>query len=226
MVVRAFGIERSMNAPPSTQSPRRWGMATRDLLVCAGIGVVCGLVMLPAVYLQITVTATVPVLYTIFTGTFILGPVIAQALIRRPGAALVAALVAALATAPFSPRGILAVGPMALVGIVFEVAALTGRYRTWPKWRWFLASFLLSGFSIVTITIAFDLLSLQPLVSITTIIAIPVSYLLGTWLSLLIAAKLERTGIGFDARVDDPRLGYVTGEDEPTGGGAGASAGS
>jgi hypothetical protein len=43
------------------------------------IGVVCGLVMVPVVYLQVVVAATVPMIYTVFTGTFILGPVIAQA---------------------------------------------------------------------------------------------------------------------------------------------------
>lgn len=199
----------------------RWRMSTRDLLVCAIIGVICGLVMLPVVYLQVGVTATIPVLYTIFTGTFI-SPVIAQALIRRPGAAFVAAIVAALATAPVSPRGILAVVPLAVLGIVFEVLALTGKYRKWPKWRWYLGSLLLSGFAIGTMTTAFDLLSLQPWIATVTIAAIPVSYLLGTWLCLVIAARLARTGIGF--RTDgEAQSGYVT-EQTPTDDSAGASA--
>lgn len=174
-----------------------WAISTRDLLVCATVGVVCGLVMLPAVYLQITVTATMPMLYTMFTGTFILAPVLAQALIRRPGAAVIAAIVAALATAPLSPRGILAVGPMALVGTAFELAGLTGRYLSWPKWRWYLTAAIFSLFSITTITVAFDLLSLRPTVAALTIAAIPLSYLLATWLALVIAAKLTSAGIGF-----------------------------
>lgn len=189
-------------------------MSTRDLLVCALIGVVCGIVMLPAVFLQVTVAATVPMLYTIFTGTFILAPVLAQALIRRPGAAFVAAIVAALANAPFSPRGILAVLPMALVGIVFEVAGMTGKYRSWPRWRWFVAALLMSAFSMFTITATFDLLSLQPAIAAVTILAIPVSYLLGTWLSIAVASRLSRTGIGFHA-VDEHSAasGYVAQED-------------
>lgn len=193
-----------------------WHMSTRDLLVCAAIGVVCGLVMLPAVYLQITVTATMPMLYTIFTGTFILAPVLAQALIRRPGAALIAAIVAALASAPLSPRGILAVGPMALVGLAFELAGLAGRYRTWPRWRWFLTAALFSLFSITTITLAFDLLRLRPAIAALTIAAIPLSYLLATWLAVAIAAKLTHAAIGMQPTPTDAQLGYQSEAGNPT----------
>lgn len=199
---------------PETK-PGSWHIPTRDLLTCAAIGVVSGLAMLPAVYLQVSVTAAMPLLYTIFTGTFILGPVLAQALVRRPGSAFIAAIVAALANAPFSPRGILAILPMAIVGGVYEITALTGRYRTWPQWRWYLASLLMSVFSMVTITIAFDLLSLQPLIAAASIGAIPVSYLLGTWLSIFIADKLRRAGVGFTSVPEESRLGYVSDDPEP-----------
>lgn len=180
-----------------TPPPRPMG--TRELLVCAGVGVVCGLVMLPAVYLQVTVTATAPVLYTAATGVFLLAPVLAQALVRRPGAALIAAVVAALAGAPASPRGILAVGPMALVGLVFEAAARTGRYRTWPRWRWHLAALALSCFSMVTVTLAFDLLNLRPALAVASIAAIPASYLLATGLAVAIAERIDAAGLGLRA---------------------------
>lgn len=193
-----------------------WHIPTRDLLACAAIGVVCGLAMLPAVYLQVSVTAAMPMLYTIFTGTFILGPVLAQALVRRPGAAFIAAIVAALANAPFSPRGILAIVPMAIVGGVYELTAMTGRYRTWPKWRWYLASLIMSTFSMVTITIAFDLLSLQPLIAAASIGAIPLSYVIGTWLSIFIAEKLTRAGIGFSSTPEASQVGYVSDRPDPS----------
>jgi hypothetical protein len=104
--------------------------------------------------------------------------------------------------------------------------AMTGRYRRWPTWKWFLASFLLSCFSVVTFIQAYDLLSFRPVIAAVTILAIPVSYLLGTWLSVFIASKLARTGIGFHA-IDEngAASGYVSpaeSGDAPDGDAAGA----
>lgn len=181
---------------------RRGGVSTRLLLTAAAIGVAGGVVMIPAVFLQVLVAATIPILYTAFVGTFVLGPVIAQALLRRPGAAVVAGVVAGLATAPFTPRSILAILPMALLGGLYELAFGVTGYRTWPRWRWFAASALMSIVNLAGVWIVFDLGSLPLWVGLTAAAVIPVSFLAFTGAGIALASRLRAAGVG---RIAPPR---------------------
>lgn len=178
---------------PSAQKAR---VSTRLILTAAVIGIACGIAAIPTVYLQLLAAATVPILYTVFVGTFVLGPIIAQATLRRGGAAVIAAVVAGLATAPFTPRALLAVVPMALLGGLYELTFGITLYRVWPWWRWFVASAAMSVFSLIGVWIVFDLGRYVSWVGVTAAVAVPASFLGFTWIGLTLAGQLRRTGVG------------------------------
>ncbi|MGB4776814.1 ECF transporter S component [Microbacterium sp.] len=183
----------------SAERPTRRGISTRLLLAAAAIGVAGGVVMIPVVFLQVLVAATIPILYTAFVGTFVLGPVIAQALLRHPGAAIIAGVVAGLATAPFTPRSILAIVPMALLGGLYELAFGVTGYRTWPRWRWFAASGLMSLVNLAGVWIVFDLGSFPLWIGLTAAAIIPVSFLAFTLAGIALASRLRAAGVGRSA---------------------------
>ena len=102
---------------------------TRDVLVAAAIAVPLGLVY--AGWLALWVAAQiVPELSHFMGGLYVLAPVIVGYIVRRPGAALLAEMVAALVETPFTPYGTIILWLGFLQGIGVEaVFALTGYRR-------------------------------------------------------------------------------------------------
>ena len=170
--------------------------STRVLLSCAAIGVVGGVVAGASGYLAAAFAAFGPMLYGLTVGSHFLPSVVALAVLKRPGMAVLAGLIAGLVGAAFAPWWLWRyVGAGLLVGILIEVPFLLTRYRRWDAWLYYVAA----GFAGLVIAIAvFIGLGAEHYAWWAWAIALPLwvlSPVLFTWIGRVIAARLAKAGV-------------------------------
>ncbi|WP_448005218.1 ECF transporter S component [Agromyces bauzanensis] len=170
--------------------------STRVLLSCAAIGVVGGVVAGASGYLAGAFAAFGPMLYGLTVGTHFLPSVVALALLKRPGMAVLAGLIAGLVGAAFAPWWLWRyVGAGLLVGLLIEIPFLLTRYRRWDAWLFYAAA----GFAGLVIAIAvFIGLGAEHYAWWAWAIALPLwvlSPVLFTWIGRVIAARLAKAGV-------------------------------
>lgn len=176
---------------PSTSST-----STRILLSCAAIGVAGGLVAGGSGYLALLLAAISPVFYGVTIGVHFLPSVVAFALLRRPGTALLAGLIAGLVGAAFAPHWLpRLIGTALLVGALIELPFLVTRYRRWDAWLFYLAA-AVAGIGIAAAV--YFALGGEHFPLWMWGVALPLyagSPALFTWLGRFIAARLEKAGV-------------------------------
>ena len=175
--------------------------STRVLLSCAAIGVVGGVVAGASGYLAAAFAAFGPMLYGLTVGSHFLPSVVALAVLKRPGMAVLAGLIAGLVGAAFAPWWLWRyVGAGLLVGLLIEVPFLLTRYRRWDAWLYYVAA----GFAGLVIAIAvFIGLGAEHYAWWAWAIALPLwvlSPVLFTWIGRVIAARLAKAGVAQAAR--------------------------
>ncbi len=184
-----------MKEQAKTSGLRGW--STRDLLVTAVIGIVFGLVAVP---LQWAFTSlemfTGPIGSRVLIGIFYTPAFMAVYIIRRPGAALIATVIAALVQAPLNPYG-WAVLVMGLTnGVPIELAFLITRYH-----RYGLPMLLISAAAVGVVgflghATSFGYFNLAPVVLIASVVVqIISSALLGSWLAQALSDAIAKTGV-------------------------------
>ncbi|KLN35345.1 ECF transporter S component [Cellulosimicrobium cellulans] len=177
---------------PSTT--RRQSLTTRYLMTCAAIGAATGVLLVPANFVAAALASTVPVLYSAMLGLWIVGPVLALALVRRPGAAVLTMLVAGVISSA-SPLGASSILTCLMVGAALEVAFLVTLYRVWAPWLFYVATFVFSALYTWSAFVAFDAASMASVVQVLIVALMMASSLVGTWAGLLLARRLERAGV-------------------------------
>lgn len=170
--------------------------STRVLLSCAAIGVVGGIVAGASGYLAAAFAVFGPMLYGLTVGTHFLPSVVALALLKRPGMAVLAGVIAGLVGAAFAPWWIgRYLGTGLLVGVLLELPFLITRYRRWDAWLYYAAA----GFAGLVIAAAvFIGLGAEHYAWWAWAIALPLwvlSPVFFTWIGRLIAARLAKAGI-------------------------------
>ena len=170
--------------------------STRVLLSCAAIGVGGGVVAGASGYLAAAFAVFGPLLYGITAGTHFLPSVVALALLKRPGTAVLAGVIAGLVGAAFAPWWIgRFVGTGLLVGVLLELPFLITRYRRWDPWLFYVAA----AFSGLVLAIAvFIGLGAEHYAWWAWAIALPLwvaSPVFFTWIGRVIAARLARAGV-------------------------------
>lgn len=179
-------------APAAAKRPY---YSTRVLLTVAAIGVALGVLNVPNAWLSAAIFATVPWLYGIGAGLYLLPGVLAFALLRRGGVALLTGVVAGLVALAVSGFGI---GPLTLfvfVGVLLELPYLLTRYRNWSAGLAYAATALVSLVYCLYWWFTYDLAALVPAAQIA-LFAILVAVLFAfTWIGRLIAAALRRAGV-------------------------------
>ena len=170
--------------------------STRVLLSCAAIGVGGGLVAGASGYLAAAFAAIVPVLYGLTIGAHFLPSVVALALLKRPGVAVLAGLIAGLVGAAFAPLWIWRyVLTGLLVGALLELPFLVTRYRNWSPWLYYAAA-AFSGVALAAGT--FVVLGAEHYAPWTWVlylalfVASPVFF---TWIGRIIALRLAKAGV-------------------------------
>jgi energy-coupling factor transport system permease protein len=107
-----------------------WQWRTRDFIVAAALAVPLGLVWSFAYgFVWLTARGIQPLLGDVFDGFYIVGGVLVGYVIRRPGAALLGELLAALIEIPFTGFGAVVLWLGLLQGLGVEIVFLAVRYR-------------------------------------------------------------------------------------------------
>jgi energy-coupling factor transport system substrate-specific component len=103
---------------------------TRDILMAAVLGLICGLLIVPLVYAYAVLLSFGPLVLWSITGAYFFPAFFIAYCVRRPGAALVGMLLVGLVQLPFTPAGAAFLMSALLRGLVTEpLVALTTRYR-------------------------------------------------------------------------------------------------
>jgi len=98
--------------------------------VIAAIGAALGVALVPVTYLGLALMAALgPFLYVLAASFSRVPSVMAMYVVRRPGAAVLGALVAGLVQVPFTPTGWVILVAFAFSGVGCELPFLLTRYR-------------------------------------------------------------------------------------------------
>lgn len=170
--------------------------STRFLLSCAAIGVGGGLVAGASGYLAAAFAAFGPLLYGLTIGSHFLPSVVAFALLKRPGSAVLTGLIAGLVGAALAPHWFWRyVGTGLLVGALLELPFLLTRYRVWSPWMFYLSgvgSGAVIGLAVFFAQGAEHYAWWAWVVSLACWVASPPLFI---WIGRVIARALERTGV-------------------------------
>ena len=174
---------------------RRMNVPTRLLLTCAAIGAAAGLLLIPAFVLSTTVAPAIPLLYAAFAGIWSVPFVVAIALLRQPGVALLTSLIAGLINAVLTPQGPSAILTCLMIGAMVEIPLALGLYRSFRPWIFYVGAgaFALPYALYSMPFLGVDQFPLWAQIAYPTLSVL--SNLAGVWLGLLIAGRLERTGV-------------------------------
>lgn len=169
-------------------------LTTRDLLVCAVLGVLTGMATAFLASPMAAVATASPPLYALLGGYSAIAPLLALRLIAKPGAATVTALCGALIAWPFS-----ALGMLLLVALLAPAAAMDLGYGLRSRigeraalWTGAMAA------ALVIFALSLPVISPEQLTATTVVLTLVgriVSYALACWLSGMIAASLAGAGV-------------------------------
>ena len=180
-------------------------VSTRLLMSCAAIGVAGGVLFTAHALIGGIAVNTVPFVYGLTMGVYFLPGVLAQALFRRPGVALLASTLAGLVSSPFQPIGFTALLIAIGVGVLEEAPFAIGRYRHWPAWLFWLSS-ALQG--LLVMGAAFGIMRGQDL-GTAGVVLLLVSFFISppifTGIALQLAERLDRAGVARGLRADEQR---------------------
>ncbi|MCK0116453.1 ECF transporter S component [Isoptericola sp. S6320L] len=181
-------------------------VTTRYLMTCAAIGAALGVLLIPANFVSAPLAAAAPMAYAPMVGLWIIGPVLALALLRRPGAAVLTTFVAGVVSSA-SPVGVYSIVTCLMAGAAVELAFLVTRYRVWRPWLYYVDALVFGAAYIASGWVAFDMGSMAPAVLVTFMVLMLGSFLACTWLGLFLAGRLARAGV---ARGLAPARGSAT----------------
>ncbi|HUE75190.1 MAG TPA: ECF transporter S component [Chloroflexota bacterium] len=123
-------IEHERSRPEVATSGNQLAWRTRDIVVAAALavplGLIWGLVWLP---LWFAGSQILPEIGTFLSGFFVVSGVLVGYVIRRPGSAVVGAVLAALIEMPFTPFGAIVLWLGLLQGLGVEIVFLSTGYR-------------------------------------------------------------------------------------------------
>ncbi|MFT4232030.1 MAG: ECF transporter S component, partial [Leucobacter sp.] len=171
-------------------------VSTRTLLVCAAIGAGGGMLAAATNIVMVAIATGLPLLFIALGGLWNVPILLAMALLRRPGAGLLAGLLSGLVAAPFSPVGPGMIYTQVLAALFFEAPFALLRYRRQPRILFFLAAIVLATqHSIVAYSIV-GAGQYGAAFQYALWIGRPLSYCAVVWLALRLSDRLRRAGLG------------------------------
>jgi len=163
----------------------------RAIAVVFGIGILGGLLLVPVNTYAATVARGIPLLYAPVVGAWLLPVLTSMLTVRRPGAGIVAALVAGLVNVPTTSYGFRALVTMAMIGLFLELAVALTLYRRWDRWTFGVAIVVACALYGVVTWRSLDVGSMDPLSQLAFFACLVLSGL-GALVIALTAARLLR----------------------------------
>ncbi len=198
-------------------------VSTAYLLTCAAVGVATGLLIVPATAVTTIAFPVAPPVSALMYAAWVIGFVVAMRLIERPGAALLTGLISGLVAAPLSVTGPAIIVTNLMTALVIELPFLLTLYRRWSRWLYYAGATVYAiGYSVVVV-FAYDMLAFPVWVPVLHVAITVASAPLGTWLGIVIADRLARTGIARVARRRAPDAVDAPPAKGPAAGDAGAA---
>ncbi len=185
----------STTTRPSTRPSR---FPTRVLLSAAAIGAAGGLYVIALNYASVFTGAAAFWFYAATIALWALPVLVAQALLQRPGIALLTALLMGLVNAPFVVGGVSQILNFVVAGILIELPFLITLYRRWSTRFFWLAhpisAVLFTALYTYFVVLAFD----APVWWVWILVGVGgiLSSFAVTALGQLIAGRLRKAGLG------------------------------
>ena len=191
-------------ASPTVHTSSRQGLAdsvlgTRNLMTVAALSVVGMVLLIPLNYTSGPLAATPGgiVIGCAIMGLWVIPYLLPAAVVRRPGAATIAALIMGIISVFTTPAGPTAIVGNLIGGLFIEVPLAVMLYRFWTWWSLAIAAAvfgLLNGIMYLTSIAAVAGFSVTPLV----VPLATVSALAGAGITILLTRLLNRAGIAVD----------------------------
>jgi energy-coupling factor transport system substrate-specific component len=173
--------------------------STRYLLTCAVLGVAGGLLTVGMNYASLGLSVIAPAFVAVTIGAWILPSMTGLALLQRPGAGFLIALLAGLVNAPLTPFGFAQLPTVVLAGVLSELPFLITLYRTWRPAVFYVGyGILITAFSTLWF-VYIDAVMSAPWLLVTLYALTAVLSLGFVRLALLVARKLRAAGVGRSA---------------------------
>lgn len=169
-------------------------LTTRYLMTCAAIGAAAGVLLIPVNFVAFAFTATAPMLVAVIVGFWLIGPITALALIRRPGAAVLTSAVSGVISMA-SPAGPSAIVTTLMVGVALEIGFAVTLYRIWKPWIFYATATLFQAYYTYT---AFSFYEMETTSTVTQVLFCTVmlaSAWAAVWAGRALAAKIAATGV-------------------------------
>ena len=145
-----------------------------------------------------------PLVCAAFVGIWSVPFVIALALLRRPGVALLTALIAGIINAALTPQGASAIITCLMVGAMLEIPLAIGLYRSWRAWIYYVGAAVF-GLAYALYSAAYlGVTEFAPWAQVVFVVLSVGSNLGAIWLGRFIAARLERAGVARGLRRPAP----------------------
>ncbi|HWS37476.1 MAG TPA: ECF transporter S component [Actinoplanes sp.] len=170
-------------------------LTTRFLMACAAIGAATGVLLIPAFFVSFAISATVPLAYAAMAGVWLLGPVIALAVLRRPGAAVLTMLLAGIINIA-SPAGPSAIVTNLMVGVAMELGFLVTLYRIWRPWLFYATALLFQTFYAISAYAYFGIDDMAFAGKAAFFALLGISTVAVVKIGLVIAKRLIAAGVG------------------------------
>lgn len=167
---------------------------TRYLMTCAAIGAALGVLLIPANFASAPLAAAAPLAYAPMVGLWIIGPVLAMALIKRPGAALLTTFVAGVVSSA-SPVGAWSIVTCLMAGAAVELAFLVTGYRVWKTWLFYVDAVVFGALYVASGWVAFNMAAMSPVVLVVFVGLMLGSFVGCTAIGLLLARRLTKAGV-------------------------------
>ncbi|MDI6103078.1 ECF transporter S component [Actinoplanes sp. NEAU-A12] len=169
-------------------------LTTRYLMACAAIGAATGVLLIPAFFVSFTISAAAPLAYAAMAGVWFLGPVVALAVLRRPGAAVLTMLLAGIINIA-SPAGPSAIVTNLMVGAALEVGFLVTRYRIWRPWLFYVMGVLFQAYYAISAYAYFNIDDMTVAAQAGFFVLLLGSTLAFIKIGLVIAGRLAAAGV-------------------------------
>ncbi|WP_170222857.1 ECF transporter S component [Nonomuraea turkmeniaca] len=169
---------------------------TRAIMTCAAIGVATGLLLIPFNVLSVALTAAFPLLVSLIYGLWAVPALMGLAMMRRPGAGVLASTVAGLVGMPLSTYGWMMLITMFLWGLFIEIPFMITRYRIWGTPMFLITSAFIGALSggLLIVSLGGEQMSAATMAGAMALAT--VSTPVFGYLSLLGVRALARAGVG------------------------------